>query len=78
MEDIQDSAEKILEYTRGMSFDMFSKDNKTVDAVVRNFEIIGEASNLLPDEIKDNYPVFLTSPPSSPGSLITGPKACGS
>jgi uncharacterized protein with HEPN domain len=56
LEDIQDSAEKILEYTRGMSFDMFSKDNKTVDAVVRNFEIIGEASNLLPDEIKDNYP----------------------
>ena len=39
-----------------MSFDEFSKDNRTIDAVIRNFEIIGEASNLLPDEIKDKYP----------------------
>lgn len=54
--DIQESAEKILEYIRDLSFDEFSKDNKTIDAVIRNFEIIGEASNLLPDEIKDKYP----------------------
>jgi uncharacterized protein with HEPN domain len=39
-----------------LSFDEFSKDNRTIDAVIRNFEIIGEASNLLPDEIKDKYP----------------------
>ena len=55
LEDIQESAEKILEYTKDFTFDEFSKDNKTVDAVIRNFEIIGEASNLLPDEIKDKY-----------------------
>jgi len=55
LEDIIESAEKILQYTKGISFDEFSKDNKTVDAVIRNFEIIGEASNLLPDEIKDKY-----------------------
>jgi len=55
IEDIQESAEKILEYTKNMSFEEFSKDNKTVDAVIRNFEIIGEASNLLPDDIKDKY-----------------------
>ena len=56
LEDIQESAEKILEYIENMSFEEFSKDNKTIDAVIRNFEIIGEASNLLPDEIKDKYP----------------------
>lgn len=56
LEDIQESAEKILEYTRDLSFEDFSKDNRTIDAVIRNFEIIGEASNLLPDEIKDQYP----------------------
>jgi uncharacterized protein with HEPN domain len=56
LEDIHESAEKILEYTRNMSFEDFSEDNKTVDAVIRNFEIIGEASNLLPDDLKDNYP----------------------
>jgi uncharacterized protein with HEPN domain len=56
LEDIQESAEKILEYTKDLTFEEFSKDNKTIDAVIRNFEIIGEASNLLPDEIKDKYP----------------------
>ena len=56
LEDIQDSAEKILEYTKEMSFEEFSTDNKTIDAVIRNFEIIGEASNLLPDEVKEKYP----------------------
>lgn len=45
LEDIRESAEKILEYTKGMSFEEFSGDNKTVDAVIRNFEIIGEASS---------------------------------
>ena len=39
-----------------MSFEEFSRDNRTIDAVIRNFEIIGEASILLPDDIKDNYP----------------------
>jgi uncharacterized protein with HEPN domain len=55
LEDILDSGEKILEYTRGMTFEEFEKDNKTIDAVIRNFEIIGEASFLLPDEIKEKY-----------------------
>ena len=55
LEDIIESAGKILQYTKGISFEEFSKDNKTVDAVIRNFEIIGEASNLLPDEIKEKY-----------------------
>jgi uncharacterized protein with HEPN domain len=56
LEDIQESAEKILEYTKDLTYEKFSIDNKTIDAVIRNFEIIGEASNLLPDEIKDQYP----------------------
>ena len=55
LEDIKESAEKIVDYTKNLSFEEFSEDNKTVDAVIRNFEIIGEASNLLPDEIRDKY-----------------------
>jgi uncharacterized protein with HEPN domain len=31
------------------------KDDKTIDAVIRNFEIIGEAANRIPDEIRDNF-----------------------
>lgn len=38
-----------------MSFKMFQNDDKTIDAVIRNFEIIGEAANRIPDEIKDKF-----------------------
>lgn len=39
--DILESAQKILYYTAGQSFDDFIKDSKRVDAVIRNFVIIG-------------------------------------
>ena len=39
-----------------MSFDDFINDDKTVDAVVRNFEIIGEATKHLPTEVRNRYP----------------------
>lgn len=52
IEDILDSAKKIQRYTAGMGFEQFVADDKTVDAVVRNFEIIGEATNRLPDDFK--------------------------
>ena len=55
IEDIIDSGNKILLYTAGLSFDDFTADSKTIDAVVRNFEIIGEAANRLPDEFKDQH-----------------------
>ena len=47
--DILDSCNKILQYTNSMNFEEFSKDHKTIDAVIRNFEIIGEAANRLPE-----------------------------
>ena len=55
LEDILESAQKINLYTAGLTFEEFKNDNKTIDAVVRNFEIIGEASNRLPDEIQRKY-----------------------
>lgn len=39
-----------------MSFEMFQKDDKTIDAVIRNFEIIGEAANRIHYKIKINSP----------------------
>ena len=54
--DILESAHKILEYTAGQSFQEFKNDSKTVDAVIRNFEIIGEAANRLPEDFKDGFP----------------------
>lgn len=52
VEDILESAEKILNYTKDYNFEQFQGDNKTKDAVVRNFEIIGEAAGRLPDSFK--------------------------
>ncbi|MBV4357414.1 HepT-like ribonuclease domain-containing protein [Pinibacter aurantiacus] len=51
--DIVDSGNKILSYTNNLSFEQFVSDSKTVDAVIRNFEIIGEAANRLPEDFKD-------------------------
>jgi uncharacterized protein with HEPN domain len=56
LEDINEAAGKILSYTKGMTFDNFLQDNKTIDAVVRNFEIIGEAANRVPDDFKYRHP----------------------
>ena len=39
-----------------MSFNDFIADSKTADAVVRNFEIIGEAANRLPEDFREKYP----------------------
>ncbi len=38
-----------------MAFEQFINDSKTVDAVIRNFEIIGEAANRLSDDFKITY-----------------------
>jgi uncharacterized protein with HEPN domain len=38
-----------------MTFEEFAKDSKTIDAVIRNFEIIGEAANRLPEDFKDSH-----------------------
>jgi len=54
--DIQTAMSRIAEYIKDYSFPEFKKDYKTVDAVIRNFEVIGEASKNLPFEIKTKYP----------------------
>jgi len=50
-----ESIRLIKNYVENMGFDDFKNDRKTIDAVVRNFEIIGEASRFIPDEIKEKY-----------------------
>lgn len=56
LNDIADAAGKITTYTRGMSFDEFRNDPMRIDAVVRNFSIIGEAVKNLSDELKNRFP----------------------
>jgi uncharacterized protein with HEPN domain len=55
VEDILESINLIEEYIKDMDFEQFKNDRKTIDAVVRNFEIIGEASKNIPEEIKKQH-----------------------
>ena len=57
LEDILRAAQSIEEYLLGVrSFDNFCADKMRVDAVLRNLEIVGEASKRVPSEIKEKYP----------------------
>ncbi len=55
LEDILTATVKIQQFIGTMSYEEFLHDDKTYDAVVRNFEIIGEASRNIPQEVKNNY-----------------------
>ena len=55
LEDLLLAMNRIAEYIEGMSFIDFKRDYKTVDAVIRNFEIIGEAAKNTPAEIKEKH-----------------------
>ena len=55
LEDIRESCAKIRRYTQGMTFEDFLRDEKTLDAVVRNLTIIGEAVKRLPQKLRHRY-----------------------
>jgi uncharacterized protein with HEPN domain len=54
LEDIIECIGKILTYTNGMTYEEFLKDSKTREAVYRNFEVMGEAANRMPEEFKED------------------------
>ncbi|MDZ7604048.1 MAG: DUF86 domain-containing protein [Cyclobacteriaceae bacterium] len=56
LEDMLLSAQKIKRYTKDLDYDSFLADEKTIDAVVRNFEIIGEAANRIDPDFRDSNP----------------------
>jgi uncharacterized protein with HEPN domain len=56
LDDMNLAMSRITEYTDGMDFSDFKLDYKTSDAVIRNFEVIGEAAKNIPKSIKSKYP----------------------
>ena len=54
--DIRDCCARIEAYVRGMTQTEFQADEKTVDAVVRNLEVIGEAAKNLPEAVRRRMP----------------------
>ena len=56
LRDILDSIALIADYTRGMSYEQFAGDRRTVDAVIRNLAILGEAASHVPATVQERYP----------------------
>ena len=56
LEDILEAVQKIESYTEGLSFQQFIQDEMRLDAVLRNLEIIGEATKNLPLNLREKYP----------------------
>jgi len=54
--DILEAISSIHEYTKDMGEEEFYSDKKTRDAVIRNLEVIGEATKNLPTETKEKNP----------------------
>ncbi len=58
IQDILESCNRIYTYTKGMDYVAFCESKITIDAVVRNFEIIGEACKMVSIELKNAYPLI--------------------
>lgn len=56
VEDIIEAMERIARYTEGMTAAQFCADDRTVDAVLRNLEIIGEAAKRIPFHVASRHP----------------------
>jgi uncharacterized protein with HEPN domain len=55
IEDIQDAIEKVALFIHGFDEEQFVQDDKTVFAVIRAFEILGEAAKQIPASIRAQY-----------------------
>ena len=54
--DIQEAVRRIKAYTHEMTYEEFLTDTRTQDAVIRNLEVIGEATKKLSVELRNRYP----------------------
>ena len=55
IQDIFEAIVEVKDFTEGMSFEDFVKDKKTINAVVRSLEIIGEAAKKIPNSMRAEY-----------------------
>ncbi len=58
IKDILQNMSDAEDFISGMSYEEFSNDKKTLNAVMRSIEVIGEAAKNIPDDIRNLYPVL--------------------
>ncbi len=58
IDDIIEAVEKIDRYLAGLTIQSFVADERTVDAVLRNFEIVGEAARYVPADVQARFPAI--------------------
>jgi uncharacterized protein with HEPN domain len=56
LDDMLDSVLAIGEYTHGLAEAAFRSNRMVQDAVIRRFEVLGEAANLIPDQYRQQHP----------------------
>jgi uncharacterized protein with HEPN domain len=54
--DILSAVQEVEDFTRGMKYEHFAVDKKTVNAVVRSLEVMGEAAKRIPEDVRQRYP----------------------
>ncbi len=52
LEDMLTAIDETAEFTGGISFDVFTQDRKTINAVLRSLEVLGEAAKRIPDDLR--------------------------
>jgi uncharacterized protein with HEPN domain len=56
LNDTLNACAEVEEFTRGMDFESFEADKKTVNAVIRSLEVLGEASKHIPASFRGKHP----------------------
>jgi uncharacterized protein with HEPN domain len=56
LEDILTAIDDLAEFTTGFSFDTFVHDRKTINAVIRSLEVLGEAAKRIPEDLRISAP----------------------
>lgn len=55
LSDIKEAVKRIASYIQDLDFEKFTNDHKTIDAVIRNLSVVGEAVKNIPEEVKSKY-----------------------